>query len=130
MTLTLKAKRVYERATKEDGHRILVDRIWPRGMTKAKVRAEAWRRDLAPSTELREWFHHDPSKWDEFLRRYRAELESSGRWKDLMALARQAEEGNVTLLYGSRDTEHNQAVALREMALGRGGPRSGEGEEG
>ena len=130
MTFTLKVKRVYERATKEDGHRILVDRIWPRGMTKAKVRPEAWRRDLAPSTELREWFHHDPSKWDEFLRRYRAELESSGRWKDLMALARQAEEGNVTLLYGSRDTEHNQAVALREMALGRGGPRSGEGEEG
>jgi uncharacterized protein YeaO (DUF488 family) len=126
----LRVKRVYEAPAAEDGHRILVDRLWPRGMTKAELRAEAWRKDLAPSTALREWFHHEPSKWDEFLRRYRAELESSGRWKDLMALARQAEAGNVTLLYASRDTERNQAVALREMALGRRGPRSRQGKEG
>ncbi len=126
----LRVKRVYEAPAAEDGHRILVDRLWPRGMTKAKLRAEAWRKDLAPSTELREWFHHDLSKWDEFLRRYRMELESSGGWVGLMALARQAEEGTVTFLYGSRDTEHNQAIALREIALGRGRPRSGKGKEG
>ena len=126
----LRVKRVYEAPAAEDGHRILVDRLWPRGMTKAKLRAEAWRKDLAPRTELREWFHHDLSKWDEFLRRYRMELESSGGWVGLMALARQAEEGTVTFLYGSRDTEHNQAIALREIALGRGRPRSGKGKEG
>jgi uncharacterized protein YeaO (DUF488 family) len=126
----LRVKRVYEPRSEDDGARILVDRLWPRGLTKAEVHAEAWRKDLAPSAELRTWFHHDATKWEEFLRRYRAELETSGRWRDLMALASRAQKENVTLLYGSRDTEHNQAVALREMALGRRGPRSGTGKEG
>lgn len=126
----LKVKRVYEPPSVDDGARILVDRLWPRGMTRARVHAEAWRRDLAPSADLRSWFNHDPVKWHEFLRRYRAELEARGVWADLVALAHRAERENVTLLYGSRDTEHNQAVALREMALGRRGPRSGKGKEG
>ncbi len=126
----LRVKRVYEPPSEDDGMRILVDRIWPRGLTKAQVRAEAWRKDLAPSAELRTWFHHDPAKWDEFLRRYRAELEARGRWKDLMALAERARTEDVTLVFGSRDTEHNQAVALREMALGRGRPRLREGKDG
>lgn len=126
----LRVKRVYEPPSAEDGVRILVDRIWPRGMTKARVAVEAWRKDLAPSAELRTWFHHDASKWDEFLRRYRAELEASGGWTDLLALADRAREENVTLVFGSRELEHNQAVALREMALGRGGPRSRKGKEG
>jgi len=126
----LRVKRVYEPPSEEDGVRILVDRLWPRGLTKDRVHAEAWRRDLAPSAELRAWFHHDMGKWDEFLRRYRAELEASGGWQDLVSLADRARKENVTLLFGSRDTEHNQAVALREMALGREGPRSRKGEEG
>ncbi len=126
----LRVKRVYEPPSEEDGVRILVDRLCPRGLTKAKVHVEAWRKDLAPSAELRTWFHHDAAKWDEFLRRYRAELEASGGWQDLMAFADRARKENVTLVFGSRDLEHNQAVALREMALGRGGPRSGKGKEG
>ncbi len=125
----LRVKRVYEPPSEEDGVRILVDRLWPRGLTKARVHGE-WRKDLAPSAELRTWFSHDPAKWEEFLRRYRAELEASGRWKDLMALAERAHNEDVTLLFGSRETEHNQAIALREMALGPKGPRSGKGKEG
>ena len=126
----LRVKRVYDPPSEDDGVRILVDRIWPRGMTKARVAVEAWRKDLAPSTELRTWYHHDVAKWDEFLRRYRAELEASGGWKDLVVLANRARTENVTLVFGSRELEHNQAVALREMALGRGGPRSRKGKEG
>ncbi len=116
---TLKTKRVYEPAAAEDGHRILVDRVWPRGLTKSAVRVDAWRKDLAPSEGLRKWFAHDPSKWDEFRRRYRDELRKSGKWADVQGLADRAEKENVTLVFGARDETHNQAVALKEMALGR-----------
>ncbi len=114
----LRVKRVYEPISQEDGRRILVDRLWPRGLTKEAVHAE-WRRDLAPSDELRKWYRHDPAKWDEFLRRYRKELEAAGNWEDLLAIARQARKEDVTLLFGSRELARNQAAALKEMALGR-----------
>lgn len=115
----LKVKRVYEPPSAEDGYRILVDRLWPRGLTKAKAHADVWRRDLAPSDALRKWYGHDPAKWDEFRRRYRAELEKADLMKDVEAITERSKHETVTLLFGSRETERNQAVALKEMALGR-----------
>ncbi len=115
----LKVKRVYDPPATGDGVRILVDRVWPRGMTKDKAHIQEWAKELGPSDDLRTWFGHDPDKWDEFRRRYREDLRARGRWADLEAIARRAEKEDVTLLFGARDAEHNQAVALREMALGR-----------
>lgn len=115
----LKVKRVYEPATAEDGYRIQVDRVWPRGFTKEKAHVDEWRKELAPSDTLRKWFAHDPGKWGEFRRRYRAELRSSGKWTDLMAIANRAKKENVTFVFSAKDVARNQAVALREMALGR-----------
>ena len=109
---TLKIKRVQEPPSKEDGLRVLVDRVWPRGMTKERVAAPVWLKEIAPSTELRKWFGHDPERWGEFRKRYRAELAGNGEAVDrLMELA---VSQPVTLLFGARDTEHNQAVALLE----------------
>ncbi len=115
----LKVKRVYNPPTKEDGFRILVDRVWPRGFTKEKAHVDEWRKDLGPSDALRKWFGHDPDKWDEFRRRYRKELQDGGRWNDLLAIAERAKKEDITLVFGARDVTHNQAVALQEMALGR-----------
>ena len=115
----LKVKRVYDPPAKEDGYRVLVDRVWPRGLTKEKAHVDAWRKEMGPSDALRKWFGHDPKKWDEFRKRYRAELKGTGRWEDLMALAERARKEDVTLLFGARDVEHNQAMALKEMILGR-----------
>lgn len=115
----LKVKRVYDPPSKEDGYRILVDRVWPRGFTKEKARVDEWRRELGPSDALRKWFGHDPDKWDEFRRRYREELEDKGGWADLMAIAERARKQDVTLVFSAKDVAHNQAVALKEMALGR-----------
>lgn len=115
----LKVKRVYEPPSADDGVRILVDRLWPRGLTKEAVHAETWEKELAPSNGLRTWYAHDPAKWDEFRRRYRKELEASGMWDELMRIAARARREDVTLLYGSKERERNQAVALKEMALGR-----------
>jgi len=115
----LKVKRVYDPPAKEDGVRVLVDRIWPRGVTKERAHVDAWRKDLAPSDALRTWFGHDPEKWDEFRRRYREELRATGKWTDLQALAERARAEDVTLVFSARDEAHNQAVALKEMALGR-----------
>lgn len=115
----LKVKRVYEPASPEDGYRILVDRLWPRGVTKERAHVDEWRKDLAPSDVLRKWFRHDPRRWAEFRRRYRSELEASGKWADAVAIAERAEQADVTLVYGARDPERNQAVALREMLLRR-----------
>lgn len=115
----LKVKRVYEPPSKDDGYRILVDRVWPRGFTKEKARVDEWRKDLGPSDALRKWFAHDPEKWDEFRRRYRTELQKGGKWADLMMIAERAKKEPVTLVFSAKDTERNQAVALREMALGR-----------
>ena len=107
----LKTKRVYEPAEPSDGARFLVDRLWPRGIKKEKLEMEAWLKDVAPSQNLRKWFAHDPAKWQEFQRRYRAELEANpDPWKPILEAAKQ---GNVTLLYSARDSEHNSAVLLK-----------------
>jgi uncharacterized protein YeaO (DUF488 family) len=107
----LKTKRVYEPAEASDGTRFLVDRLWPRGIKKEELEMTAWLKDVAPSPALRKWFSHDPAKWDEFQRGYQAELESNPEaWQPILEAAKQ---GDVTLLYSARDTEHNSAVLLR-----------------
>lgn len=109
---------MYEPPSKEDGYRILVDRLWPRGISKEKARIDEWRKDLAPSDALRKWFAHDPKKWDEFRERYRAELQAAGKWSELRTIAERAMRENVTLVYSAKDERHNQAVALQEIASG------------
>ena len=105
-------KRVYEPATSADGKRILVDRLWPRGLSKDKAKVDHWLKEVAPSTALRQWFGHDPEKWAEFQTRYRAELKSNPALDELRTLSAQ---GNVTLLYAARDQEHNEAVVLQKI---------------
>jgi uncharacterized protein YeaO (DUF488 family) len=106
-------KRVYEAPAEGDGYRVLIDRLWPRGLKKEAVSMDVWARELAPSTELRKWFGHDPARWDEFRQRYAAELaDSADVWQ---ALARRSAKEPVTLLYGARDEEHNDAVALKAL---------------
>ena len=108
----IQVKRVYDVAGFVDGVQFLVDRIWPRGVKKQDLHLQAWLKDVAPSDELRRWFGHDPAKWDEFRRRYFAELDRSRQaWCPLLEAARQ---GSIVLLYGARDTEHNNAIALKE----------------
>lgn len=107
----IRVKRVYEPPSAEDGTRILVDRLWPRGLSKERARVDLWLKDLAPSNELRKWYGHDPARWEEFRRRYRREL--SGK-EDLMSTIRERERaGTVTLLFGSREESLNNAVALK-----------------
>ncbi|TCJ16220.1 DUF488 family protein [Rubrobacter taiwanensis] len=110
--MTLRVKRVYEEPGPDDGQRILVDRIWSRGLSREEARIESWRKDLAPSTELRKWFGHDPERWEGFLKRYRTELEGTGKMEELRELGERAAEENVTLLFGAKDIEHNNARAL------------------
>ncbi len=108
-------KRAYEPASRADGVRVLVDRVWPRGLTKSKVAIDQWMKDVAPSTALRQWFGHDPERWTEFRRRYRAELaRHPALLKELRAIAR---KGPLTLVYSARDEAHNQAVVLRERLI-------------
>jgi uncharacterized protein YeaO (DUF488 family) len=106
-------KRAYSKSSLRDGTRILVDRVWPRGVTKARARIVEWRKDLAPSTELRQWFGHDPARWSEFRRRYRRELKRSMR--EIQELARLSRKQTITLVYGAADEEHNQAVVLKDL---------------
>ena len=106
-------KRVYEHPDDGDGTRILVDRLWPRGLTKAKARVDLWMKDVAPSTELRKWFGHDPARWDEFKARYFKELENNR--EQLQLLKHEVEKGTTTLLYGAKDEEHNEAVVLQQL---------------
>jgi len=113
----IKIKRVYEEPTAGDGMRILVDRVWPRGISKERARLADWRKDLAPSTPLRKWFGHDPAKWNEFRTRYRTELKRSGQIEALKELAKLSRRKTVTLVYGAADEQHNQAVALKEFLL-------------
>jgi len=110
--MNIKIKRVYEQPDNDDGRRILVDRLWPRGLTKEKAGVDLWLKDIAPSTELRKWFGHDPDRWEEFKERYRAELEEAGKMVVLRDIAERAREENVTLLFGAKDTRHNDARAL------------------
>jgi uncharacterized protein YeaO (DUF488 family) len=105
-------KRIYEPATPTDGARILVERLWPRGVKKSSVELEQWTKDVAPSATLRKWFHHDPARWEEFKRRYFRELDGNEEaWRQLL---RASLERRVTLIYSSHDREHNNAVALKE----------------
>ena len=103
----LQIKRVYAEPSPDDGKRILVDRLWPRGLSKEKAKVDIWLKDVAPSNELRKWFAHDPEKWPEFRRRYIAELKTAGA--PLALLRQQVSQRKVTLLYGARDEEHNDA---------------------
>jgi uncharacterized protein YeaO (DUF488 family) len=113
----VKLKRAYESPAAEDGTRILVDRLWPRGLTKEKAALDQWIKDIAPSTELRKWFGHDPARWREFRRRYAGELRHKPDLLDhLRSLARL---GPITLVYSAHDEKHNDAVLLRELLLRR-----------
>jgi uncharacterized protein YeaO (DUF488 family) len=109
----VRLKRAYEPVAAADGYRVLIDRIWPRGVTREDARLDEWARDLAPSADLRRWFGHDPARFEEFRRRYAEELASQER--KLRELRRRAREGTLTLVYAARDTEHNDAVVLAEI---------------
>jgi uncharacterized protein YeaO (DUF488 family) len=111
--MDLRLKRAYEPVAATDGYRVLIDRIWPRGVKREEAHLDEWARELAPSTELRTWFGHDPARFDEFQRRYTEELASQE--EPLRELRRRAREGTLTLVYGARDTEHNDAVVLAEI---------------
>lgn len=109
--MAIHVKRVYEPAAAADGERFLVDRLWPRGISKADLKLEAWLKDAAPSNELRSWYQHEPEKWPEFQRRYRLELEANpAAWKPLLEAARRT---TITLLFSSRELERNNAAALK-----------------
>ena len=110
--MKIKIKRVYEKSDKEDGIRILVDRLWPRNLTKRKASVDLWLKDIAPTTELRRWFAHDPDKWKEFRKRYHYELKKNK--EQVAVLKEQVKKGVVTLVYGAKDEVHNQAVVLKE----------------
>ncbi len=111
MSAVILIKRAYEAPSDDDGVRILVDRLWPRGLGKEKARVDVWMRDIAPSTALRRWYAHDPSKWDEFQRRYGEELDAAPN--EVAELRRHTESGTVTFLYSSKETRYNTAVALK-----------------
>lgn len=116
--MAVAVKRVYEPPSATDGVRVLIDRLWPRGLSKAAARVDLWARDLSPSTALRQWYGHDAVKWPEFKRRYRAELATQA--DALAALASQARRRKVTLLFGSKEPRLNNAHALKEILQGRG----------
>ena len=107
LAVALRVKRVYEEPEEVDGERMLIDRLWPRGLSKEKAEITAWRKDLAPSDELRKWFGHEADRWEEFMKRYRVELEEAGKTENLRKIGERAAERNVTLLFGAKDTEHN-----------------------
>ena len=114
----LTVKRVYEPWSEDDGFRVLVDRLWPHGESREKAKLDLWLKAVAPSTELRKWFGHDPEKWDEFRKKYRRELDAN---PDAVAELRKVmkEHKKVTLVYGAKDEEHNQAIVLKEYLAGK-----------
>ena len=112
MKMTIEAKRVYEAPRKKGGYRVLVDRLWPRGLRKDEVHIDLWLKDVAPSNTLRKWFDHDPAKWAQFQRRYFSELD--GQQESVDQLVASAKGRPIVLLYGAKDVEHNQAVALKK----------------
>jgi uncharacterized protein YeaO (DUF488 family) len=113
----VKIKRAYEPSSAQDGTRILIDRLWPRGISKEKAALDRWMKEIAPSTKLRKWFGHDPARWDEFRRRYAEEVRrNADLFDELRGLARR---GPITLVYSARDEAHNDAVVLRNLLLGR-----------
>ena len=120
--MDVRVKRVYEPAASSDGYRVMIDRLWPRGVSQQRAQLDEWERELAPSRELRQWFGHEPSRFEEFRRRYIEELRTQR--PRIAALRRQARQGTLTLVYAARDTEHNDAVVLAEV-LRRGLPTGG-----
>ena len=110
--MSVMLKRIYDPPAKADGERVLVDRLWPRGLTKVKAKVDLWLKDVAPSTELRKWFGHDPEKWTEFKKRYRVELKNNPALSELLELSRQ---GDITLVYAAKDQLHNEAVVLKQI---------------
>ena len=115
----VKLKRTYELPAADDATRVLVDRLWPRGVSKEHAALDQWMKDISPSTELRKWFGHDPARWEEFCRRYTEELhQNAERVSQLRSLTR---EGPVTLVYSAHDEVHNDAIVLRDLLLGRSG---------
>ena len=118
-------KRIYEPATANDGRRILVERLWPRGVKKSSAEVEQWAKEVAPSGTLRQWFHHDPARWEEFTRRYFRELDGNEEiWEPILAASG---KGRVTLIYSSHDREHNNAVALRDYLQRKQSSRARQG---
>jgi uncharacterized protein YeaO (DUF488 family) len=111
--MAVSIKRVYDTPAPSDGYRVLIDRLWPRGISRERAHLDEWARELAPSTELRRWFGHDPRRFEEFRRRYGAELEAHE--EKLSELRSRADTGDVTLLYAARDTEHNDAVVVAQV---------------
>ena len=111
--LKIKLKRVYDDVANNDGYRLLVDKIWPRGVKKEDAQLDEWNKDIAPSNELRKWFGHDPDKFDEFTKRYKKELKSQK--EELVRIKKMAKNKRVCLLYGAKDEKHNQAVVLKEV---------------
>jgi uncharacterized protein YeaO (DUF488 family) len=112
MGIDVRVKRIYDGAEPGDGYRVLIDHIWPRGISKERAQLDEWARELAPSDELRRWFAHDPERFEEFRVRYRAELDDQSA---LLELARRAADGPITILYAARDQQHNNAVVLAEV---------------
>lgn len=112
--MSFEVKRAYEPAAGKDGRRILVDRVWPRGLSKDELHLDGWYRELAPSTQLRKWFGHDPERWADFRKRYTSELKRDEVRERLKELAAMGKRGRVTLVYGARDEKHNQAIVLRD----------------
>lgn len=114
-SVMIKMKRAYESAKKTDGHRVLIDRLWPRGITKSKLILDEWAKELAPSTELRKAFGHDPSRWENFRKQYQMELRAPEARRKIESLSARAKRSSVTLVYSARDEEHNDAVVLKNM---------------
>ena len=110
-------QRAYEGPGPDDGYRVLVDRVWPRGRSKETLKLDQWSRELAPSAQLREWFGHDPKRWTEFQQRYRDELDSDEMRARMQQLMSDAAGQRITLVYGAKDEEHNQAIVLRDVLL-------------
>ena len=120
----VQTRRAYEAAARSDGYRVLIDRLWPRGVKKETLALDVWAKELAPSGDLRRWFGHDPGRWKGFVERYRRELRVPAARARLDDLARRAARGTVTLLYGARDEQHNDAVVVRDEITRRLRPRT------
>jgi len=114
-TPRIQVKRAYDEYDPNDGKRILVDRIWPRGLSKEQAQIDEWKKEWAPSKELRKWFGHDPEKWQEFQSRYEKELHESGAWDEIQSFMKECDSDKVTLVFAAKDTEHNNAVALMHL---------------
>lgn len=118
-SLTIALKRAYDGPSSSDGTRVLVDRLWPRGLSKERARVDIWLKEIAPSNELRKWFNHDPEKFVEFRRRYEAELKSEAGQEALARLHDLARQGPLTLVFAAHDTEHSNAVVLHDLLMRR-----------